>query len=56
MITAGREKEALAYFRDVFAREPKWVEVTRRLPASGLLPDDPALMEKIVGVAPRSKR
>jgi uncharacterized Ntn-hydrolase superfamily protein len=53
MITAGREKEALAYFKDVFAREPKWVEVTRRLPASGLLPDDPALVEKIVSVAPK---
>jgi uncharacterized Ntn-hydrolase superfamily protein len=56
LITAGKEKEALAYFREVFAKDPKWVEVTRRLPAAGLLPDDPALMAKIVSVAPSSKR
>jgi uncharacterized Ntn-hydrolase superfamily protein len=56
MITAGRDQEALAYFKDVFAREPKWVEVTRRLPASGLLPDDPALIDRIMSVAPRRKR
>lgn len=56
LITAGKEKEALAYFKEVFAKEPKWVEVTRRLPASGLLPDDPALMEKIVSAAPKSRR
>ncbi len=56
LMTAGKEKEALAYFKEVFAKEPKWVEVTRRLPASGLLPDDPAMIEKIVAVAPASKR
>lgn len=54
MITAGQEKEALAYFTEVFAKDPKWVEVTRRLPKSGLLPDDPALIEKIVSVAPKA--
>ncbi|HEX6790407.1 MAG TPA: DUF1028 domain-containing protein [Candidatus Krumholzibacteria bacterium] len=56
LMTAGKEQEALAYFKEVFAKDPKWVEVTRRLPASGLLPDDPALMAKIVSVAPKSKR
>jgi uncharacterized Ntn-hydrolase superfamily protein len=56
LITAGKEKEALAYFKEVFAKDPKWVEVTRRLPASGLLPDDPAMLEKILSVAPKSAR
>jgi uncharacterized Ntn-hydrolase superfamily protein len=56
LITSGREREALDYFREVFEHEPKWVEVTRRLPAAGLLPDDPALVDRIVGVAPRRKR
>ena len=56
MITAGQEKEALAYFKEVFAKDPNWVEVTKRLPKSGLLPDDPALIEKIVSVAPKGKR
>lgn len=56
LMTSGREKEALAYFKDVFKKDPKWAEVTRRLPASGVLPDDPAMMEKILSVAPASKR
>jgi uncharacterized Ntn-hydrolase superfamily protein len=56
LITAGREKEALAYFKDVFAKDPKWMELTKRLPKSGLLPDDPALIEKIVAVGPKKKR
>jgi uncharacterized Ntn-hydrolase superfamily protein len=56
MVTAGKEKEALAYFKDVFAKNPKWVEVTRRLPASGLLPDDPELMKTILSVAPKGSR
>jgi uncharacterized Ntn-hydrolase superfamily protein len=53
MMTAGKEKEALAYLTDVFQRDPNWVEVTRRLPASGLLPDDPDLMQKIMSAAPK---
>ena len=56
LITAGKEKEALDYFREVFAKDPKWVEVTRRLPAAGLLPDDPALMNKIIAAAPKARR
>jgi uncharacterized Ntn-hydrolase superfamily protein len=56
LISAGKEKEALGYFREVFAKDPKWVEVTRRLPASGLLPDDPALIAKITSVAPKGTR
>lgn len=55
MITAGREKEAMPYFREVFAKDPKWVEVTKRLPKSDLLPDDPGLMEKILGAAPKKR-
>ena len=55
MITAGREKEAMPYFREVFAKDRSWVEVTKRLPRSGLLPDDPGLMEKILGAAPKKR-
>ena|SRR5688572_23167699 len=54
LITAGREQEALAYFKDVFAKDPKWVELTKRLPHSGLLEE--RLVPKIVAVAPRSRR
>jgi predicted Zn-dependent protease len=56
MITAGREKEAMPYFREVFAKDRNWIDVTKRLPAAGLLPDDPGMMEKILGAAPMKKR
>ncbi len=52
MLTAGKEKEGLAFLKDVFEADPRWVEVTRRLPAAGLLPDDAALMDRIMGAAP----
>ena len=44
---AGRLDDALPVFAEVFGREPKWRELVRRLPASGLLPEDPALIERI---------
>jgi len=47
----GRVKEALPIFRDVFARNPDWCTLVQRLPASGLLSDDPDLMARIVAVA-----
>lgn len=53
LVLSGRLPEALPGFREAFRLEPDWVEVTRRLPAIGLLPDDPALVERIVGEAPR---
>jgi uncharacterized Ntn-hydrolase superfamily protein len=56
MLTAGHEQEGLATLKDVFKREPNWVEVTRRLPASGLLPDDPEMMKRIMSVAPKGAR
>ena len=46
----GRVDEALPLFSKAFAMWPKWRELVTRLPASGLLPDDAALMQKIVSV------
>jgi uncharacterized Ntn-hydrolase superfamily protein len=37
MITAGKDRAAADYFKQVFAADPKWRDVVRRLPASGLL-------------------
>lgn len=45
---SGRVEESLELFREVFQREPIWAELVTRLPASGLLPDDAALMEQIL--------
>jgi uncharacterized Ntn-hydrolase superfamily protein len=53
LFVAGQDEKALALFKDVFAREPQWVRVVPRLPASGLLPADPKRLEKILSVAPR---
>ncbi len=40
MYTNGREAEALKLFRQVFAREARWVPLIARLPKAGLFPDD----------------
>lgn len=52
LFTSGRENEALPIFRDVFARNRDYIELTRRLPASGFLPDDPKKIQKILDQAP----
>jgi uncharacterized Ntn-hydrolase superfamily protein len=43
-----RVDEALPLFARAFAMQPGWRELTPRLVASGLLPDDKALIERIV--------
>lgn len=52
----GREKEATPIFRQVFARDRRWVELVPRLVPSGLLPDDPASIKRIEALAPATKR
>jgi len=49
LVTGNRVEQALPLFRKVFASEPKWAELVPRLPASGLLPDDPAVIKRIEG-------
>ena len=51
---AGSEEvsKALPIFRRVFAREPVWADLVPRLVPSGLLPDDPDLIKRIVAEAP----
>lgn len=55
LASVGREKEAAPIFRRVFANEPQWVELLTRLPAAGLMPSDPALMKRILALAPARK-
>jgi uncharacterized Ntn-hydrolase superfamily protein len=45
----GRVDESLPVFAKAFAIQPGWRELTPRLPRSGLLPDDPKLIARIVG-------
>ena len=48
LVNMQRVEEALPLFQKCFAIEKSWAELTPRLPASGLLPDDPKLIERIV--------
>lgn len=58
LFASGEEEEALGVFRGVFASEEgeRWVRLVPRLPASGLLPDDPAAIDAILAVAPPQLR
>ena len=54
LATNGHLETAAPIFRDVFARDPNWIELTRRLPPSGVIPDTPegqALVQKILELA-----
>lgn len=50
LVNMGRVDESLPLFRRVFAMDKNWITLTPRLPKSGLLPDDPKLIERIVSV------
>lgn len=47
LANASKVDESLPIFKRVFDKEPIWEELVGRLPQSGLLPDDPALIAKI---------
>ena len=50
LVNMEQVEEALPLFAFAFSDENDWRELVRRLPAVGLLPDDPALIERIVAV------
>jgi len=50
LAAGGRVDESLPLFSKAFAMWPLWRELVQRLPAAGLLPEDPAVMEKILSV------
>ncbi len=53
LVNMGHVDESLPLFRKVFAMDKNWATLTPRLPKSGLLPDDPKVIERIVTQAPR---
>jgi uncharacterized Ntn-hydrolase superfamily protein len=55
LVNMGRVDESLPLFRRVFAMDRNWITLTPRLPKSGLLPDDPKIIEKIVSVGSKRK-
>jgi uncharacterized Ntn-hydrolase superfamily protein len=55
LVNMGRVDESLPLFRKVFAMDPNWITLTPRLPKSGLLPDDPKIIERILAVGKGKK-
>jgi uncharacterized Ntn-hydrolase superfamily protein len=53
LVNMGRVNESLPLFRRVFAMDRNWITLTPRLPKSGLLPDDPKIIKRIVAVGVR---
>src|SRR5215218_3490683 len=53
LVNMNRVDEALPLFRRVFAMDKNWATLTPRLVKSGLLPDDPKLIDRIVSVRKR---
>jgi tetratricopeptide (TPR) repeat protein len=54
LATTGSVEASLPRFRKVFAIDPAWIELTRRLTKPGVIPDDDAgraLIERIVSAA-----
>lgn len=52
MAGSGQLEGALPIFAEVFAAEPRWRTLTPRLVPAGLLPDDPAVLERILAARP----
>jgi uncharacterized Ntn-hydrolase superfamily protein len=53
LVNMGRVDESLPLFRKVFALDRNWLTLTPRLPKSGLLPDDPKIMKRILSAGGR---
>ena len=45
----GRMEEAVRVMRGPFEANPGWVELLKRLPDAGIIPDDPELMGRLTG-------
>ncbi len=51
LVNMGKVDESLPLFRKVFALDTNWAILTPRLPKSGLLPNDPKLIDRILAEA-----
>lgn len=56
MVTNGPKADGLKLFREVFAKERRWVPLVRRLVKAGLFPDDEALIAEVEAQAKSGKR
>jgi uncharacterized Ntn-hydrolase superfamily protein len=51
LANVGKVEEALPLFRRAFAQDRNWMELVKRLPRAGQLPNDPRLIERILSAA-----
>ncbi|HSR70412.1 MAG TPA: DUF1028 domain-containing protein [Acidobacteriota bacterium] len=52
LVSVGRLQEALPIFKEIFAQDGNWLELTRRLAEVDLLPQDPEVLKAIEEQAP----
>lgn len=52
----GNVKEALPIFAEVFKEDPNWALLLSRLPAAGLIKNDPELISRIIEVLPQKSK
>lgn len=50
LASVGRVDEALLRLERAYAADPRWAALTARLPEAGILPDDPALLERLLSI------
>jgi uncharacterized Ntn-hydrolase superfamily protein len=51
LANAGKVEQSLPLFRRAFAQDRNWVELVRRLPKAGQLPNDSKVIERILATA-----
>jgi uncharacterized Ntn-hydrolase superfamily protein len=53
LVNVGRVEQSLPIFKEVFSKDAHWVTLTPRLPPSGILNADDAVIKRILSVAPK---
>ena len=51
LVNVGKVDEAVPLLQKTYKADPRWKELLKRLPKSGLLPEDPKLMSKLLGTS-----
>jgi uncharacterized Ntn-hydrolase superfamily protein len=55
LVSLGRIDDSLPVFARAFRLNPAWLLLVDRLPAAGLLPEDPSLLARLKGAAPKER-
>jgi uncharacterized Ntn-hydrolase superfamily protein len=55
LVSMDRVEDSLPVFARAFRMNPSWLLLVERLPVAGLLPEDPELLQRILGAAPNAR-